>query len=366
MKKQFKAVATIIAGTIGVGFLALPYSIYKTGTLWGLVVMLFAGFVTLITNLAYADIITKEKNNCQISEYTKKYLGQKASLIVTLVVVAGTTGILLAYSLLAGSAIKNILSFVEYEVSTTLSSILFVLISVIIMKYGIGLIGHLSEFAVFVLILFIIGSVFVLVPDVDLDNLTSFQIGEASNLFGISVFALYSTAAVPMIDEIIGYNKKSYKSAITVASIITFMLYLLFSLFYALAYGSNLSGGFLETFRLESNGVQLIIAVITLVAIFSSFVLVANTLKEIFVFDYKIHSKTAIGIISFVLIFLVLFEIGSFEAVISIVGSLALAIQSLFVVLIWLKLNKKKKVYKKIPIILAGVILLAGMISQLI
>ena len=197
MKKQFKAVSTIIAGTIGVGFLALPYSIYKTGTLWGISVLVFAGIVTLITNLAYADIITEDKNNCQISEYTKKYLGKYASLFITLVVVAGISGILLAYSLLAGSALENVLAFFDYEISTTLASVLFIVISILVMRYGIGLIGHLSEFAVFVLIIFIVGSVFVLFPKTDLDNLTDFNLGESGNLFGISVFALYSTAAVP-------------------------------------------------------------------------------------------------------------------------------------------------------------------------
>ena len=79
MKKEIKAISTIISTTIGVGFLAIPFTFYKFGTFWGLVLLLVVGGLTLVTNLTYADIITADKGNRQIPGYTKPICPPKDS-----------------------------------------------------------------------------------------------------------------------------------------------------------------------------------------------------------------------------------------------------------------------------------------------
>ena len=117
MPKQTKAILTIIAGTIGVGFLALPYSIYKFGTFSGIIVLIIVSILSLITNLTYGDIITSDRGNRQIPGYVKKYLGDIPSYITTVFIIAGSLGILLAYGMVAGSAIKILLSFFDLQIS---------------------------------------------------------------------------------------------------------------------------------------------------------------------------------------------------------------------------------------------------------
>ena len=108
--KKFKAIATIIGGTIGVGFLALPYAIQEFGTFWGIGIITLIAVITFIINIAYADVIISDKGNRQIPGYTKKYLGLIPSLFITAVIITGSFGVLLVYALVSGNTIGFIFS----------------------------------------------------------------------------------------------------------------------------------------------------------------------------------------------------------------------------------------------------------------
>lgn len=365
MNKQLKAILTIVAGTIGVGFLALPYSIYKFGTFAGIFVLVLAGFLTLITNLTYSDIITSDKGNRQVPGYTKKYLGFIPAHMITVVIITGSLGILLAYSLVAGRSLKLILSQLNINLSASFFGLMFAMCSLFVMRYGMQIIAKVSSWAVVILIIAMGMLICISIPKISLSNVSSINFSEFPLIFGVSIFALYSATSVPVVDEIIGYNKKKYRNVVIASTIISLLVYIIFGLILSLSFGNSLTSTLVDSFGGRYPFASILLSVLTLLATFTSFVLVANNVKEILIYDYQIPSKIAILLISSTLIWLLIFSVFDFETIVSLVGNFSLTLQSIAIFAIWFVSQKKKSLLFKIIISLGGVILIAGMLVQI-
>ncbi|MFC1780520.1 aromatic amino acid transport family protein [Patescibacteria group bacterium] len=362
MSKQIKAILTIIAGTIGVGFLALPYSIYRFGTIGGIILLIVVGILTLITNLTYSEIITSDKGNRQIPGYVKKYLGKIPAHIITVIIIIGYLGILLAYALISGSALKVIFSGVGIYLNSSFLGLLFAIMSLVVMRYGMQVIAKVSSWAVIALILAIILLLTISIPNISLSNVSPVSFSNFTLLFGVSIFALYSAGSIPVIDEIIGYDSKKFKRVVTIATIITLVIYILFGLILSLSFGDLLTSQLVDSFGKEFRFASIVLSSLTLLATFTSFVSVSNSLKEILNYDYKVSARTSIFLISATLIWALILQITSFETLVSVVGTISLALQSLAIFAIWFRSQKSKSLFYRILVGVSGVIIIAGML----
>jgi amino acid permease len=362
MSKEFKAVSTLVAGTIGVGFLALPYALMQFGLVGGIGMLILCALLILATNLSYADIVTADKGNHQLPGYARKYVSKQAGYFVTLINVVGNIGVLLAYALLSGTALHGILAFFHIYLSINFLGLIFIIIALFVLKYGMQVIARISTVSILCLVGAIIVLVLVALPKVSLSNIPSLNIKSFSLIFGVSIFAQSGAGSIPMIDELIGYEKKKYRHTVFLSSLIVLIVYIVFGVTMVLAYGNKITSSFIDSF---SNGKWLIpffFSLVTLFATFKSFVLIANNIKEIFVYDYKVPKRlTIFGILS-LLIILLICEIFNFSTIISFVGRYSLAIESLCIFAIWFKLNWKTKISYKILIFIAGLTLIFGMV----
>lgn len=362
MSKQIKAILTIIAGTIGVGFLVLPYSIARFGTVWGIGLLIVVGFLTLLTNITYSDIITSDKGNRQIPGYTKKYLGQGWAHMITIVIIAGSLGILLAYGMISGSALQVILKTFDINLSATFLGFVFVLVALFVMKYGMQFIARVSSWSVIALVVAMVLLILICVPNIRLSNVSGLNLNEFPLIFGGSIFAMYSASSIPVIDEIIGYNKAKYRKVIVWATSIILLIYIIFSLVISLS-SKNLTSELVDAFA-DQRLAGFILSILTLLATFTSFVLVANCIQEILNYDYKIPALTATLMFSICLVVLLVLEISDFGTLISLVGNIALALQSLFIFAVWFRSQKRVSVIYRIMVGICCAILLAGMFLQ--
>ena len=367
MSTQKRAIFTIIGGTIGVGFLALPYSIYKFGVLYGLAVIVLVAILTVIINLAYADIITFDKGNRQIPGYIRKYFGSIPSHIITIIIITGLIGILFAYGLVSGNILKILLSYFGLHISSNFLGLIFVIFSILVSRYGIKFISKVSTFTVVILIFAIIILVSISIPRIDTSNFSNLNFKYFPLLFGVSIFSLYSAGSIPVIDEIIGYNIKNYKRAIIIAGIITLIIYVIFSLVLALSFGQRLTSELIGCFGKEYFISSILLSILTLIAIFTCFCLVANNIKEILHYDYKLPSKVSFLFIFSILTWLLAFDIFSFEQILSKVGNFSLVIQNLGILALWFKLkaNKRTSIVSIVIIMISALILIGGMVINI-
>jgi len=362
--KELKAVATLVAGTIGVGFLALPYAMHSFGTFWGILILIVAAIIVLVTNLAYTDIIITDRKNCQIPTYTKLHLGTIPSYIVTFIIIFGLFGILLAYSMIAGTVLSTLLSPLSVSLSVSFLGTLFILVGIFVMKSGMKVIAHFSTYAVIALIAALLFITISSIPHVTESNISSLHISELSTIFGIALFALYSTASIPMVDEIIGYESKKYHRVVILAVLSVLVLYIIFGVVMSLRFGDSIESGFIDTFTSEPYYILATVGIVILLSIFTSFVLVSNNIREILSYDYKVPNKIALLLILALSLWIFLLNTQSFESLLAIVGNFSLAVQSLVIFAIWFRMFGKKKTFYKIIVALSGCILIIGIVSQ--
>ena len=109
-KKFFLALAVLIGTIVGAGIFGIPYVISKSGVLPGLFYFLFLGLAVLILHLVFGEIILRTEEKSRLSGYAQKYLGKNGKLLVTISMVIGITGTLLAYIIIGGNFLKIVFS----------------------------------------------------------------------------------------------------------------------------------------------------------------------------------------------------------------------------------------------------------------
>ncbi len=356
--KELKAIFTMVGGTIGVGFLALPYAIYHFGIAGSVLVICAVAIITIITNIAYGDIVVYDKGNRQIPGYMKKYFGSIPAHILTFIIVFGSFGALHAYSLIAGGSLKSIFSELNINFSSDFWGLCFVIAGLIVMKYGMKTISKVSSIgtvALLLIVLFIIVSLF---DSVKSENITSLNFDNFSLVFGISVFAFFSATSVPTIDEIIGYDKRKYRAILIISVVITLIFYLFFGISMSLFFGRKITSDLIGSFSYSERYYLIGLGVAILLATFTSFVIVSNSIKEIFCYDYKVSKRIVLLFIFSVCVWLLALKMFDFDAIISIVGRFSLALESIAIFSLWYKVIRTSNFLLKSLVFICGLSLL--------
>lgn len=362
MGPKIKAISIIIVGTIGVGFLTIPFAFNAFGLVPAIILLAVVFILTLVTNLSFSDIITKEKQNHQIPGYVEQYFGRIPAYIISFVTIGGLLGVLLAYATLAGEVLSQFSLLANLP--QIVLSLIFSAIGLFIMNYGVKLISKFSTLSIVILISALIFLMILFVPNIEVSNTTSLNIENLHLVFGVFIFAFFSLSSVPVIDELIGYDKKLYKRIVTISMFAVFLIYLVFGLVFSLALGTNISSHFVDSIVTVNPNLSVLLSTIVLLSISTSFVLVSNNVKEVLSYDYKINKNIVLLLIGLVLGILIILNFASFEQLISTVGNFSLAVQSLAVLVVWFKSKQRGSLGYKVLVAISGIILIGGILVQ--
>jgi len=228
MKKDFLlALSTLIGLTIGAGIFGIPYSILKSGIIPGLFYFFILGGVVFLIHALFGEIVLRTKEELRLVGYAQKYLGKKAKILITFTTLIGTSGVLLVYMILGGSFLKNI--FPVSSIDEFYFSILFWFFLSLFVFFGKRFISGLEFFTnlFFFLTLFLIFIFSFLKFDFQKIPPFSFDIFLP---YGIILFSLLAFEAVPEAEEILK-EKKNLKKVIFLNTLITCLIYFLFSVF---------------------------------------------------------------------------------------------------------------------------------------
>jgi len=373
-KKNFLFALSILVGTIvGAGIFGIPYVVSKSGIIPGFFYFLILGGAVLLIHLFFGEIVLRTKEKSRLPGFTQKYLGKWGKIFITISVVVGITGALLAYLILGGEFLR-----ILFSSFLNLSEVQFTLIFWLALSYfifrGIKLIAPAEFFTnllFFFVIIIILGFCF---PKVDLANISVFNLPNVFLPFGIILFSLIGW---PAIAEICGFlknpeEKKEIKKIIILSLIIVIVLYLFFTLAVVGVAGENVSqdtlSGLLPFF---GPGIVFLVALAALITLADSFLALGLYLKNTFIYDLKL-SKTISTIMTCglpLLLFLIGFR--SFIATIGFVGTIIGVIEGIIIILIFKKaktLGDREPEYSlKIPVFLLYfliALLFLGGISQ--
>ena len=372
-KESLLALAILIGTIVGAGIFGIPYTISKSGIGPGLFYFLILGLVVTLLHLFFGEIVLRTKEKYRLIGYAERYLGDFGKILVTISTFLGITGVLLAYIILGGEFLKIIFSPIFH--SSFWFSIIFWFSLIYFVFRGIKTIAPLEIFTnlfFFIIIFFIF---FLLLPKINLENFHFINLNHLFLPYGVIMFSLMAFTAIPEMTDVLTEQKerKDLKKIIIFASIITIILYLLFSLSIIGVSGKSTSQDALFGL-VPFLGKKIVIlgALVGVITLADSFLIICLYFKNVLIFDYKLPKIWAFLISIFLPLFLFLIGFREFISVIGFIGTILAMIEGIVILLIFSKIKKlgdREPEYSlKIPTFLIYfliIIFILGAISQI-
>lgn len=373
---MFKISRTVLAGAslvgtiIGAGVFAIPYVFSQSGVIPCLIYFLILTPIVTLLHLFFGEITLRTKEEQRLVGYTERYLGPKAKHLVAFSVIAGIIGSLLVYVILAGDFLSII--FPHFLSAPQLSILIWGVLAFLVFL-GTRSIA-LVELIMAGIFLSVISIIFLFcLPRVEAANFILFNSQKLFLPFGVFMFSLIGWSAIGEVEDILA-EKKKLKSVIIAVVSFCAVFYFAFGLIVSGVTGRATSPEALKGLvPILGYKVMVLGALFGLLAVATSFLTLANYLKNTFTFDYKLPPNWSFVMACFTPLFLFMIGFRNFIAVISILGAIIGLIEGVALVLIYRKAknlgNRAPEYSLKIPrffLYLIIFILVAGTLTQLI
>lgn len=330
---------SILTGTIiGAGVLGIPFVVMQSGFLIGALEIILLGFAILTTNLFVGEVVLRTKGNHQLTGYAEKYLGKTGKKIMTVTMVFGTYGALLAYIIGEGESLFAIFQ----NLSPVIFSLIFFCVVSTIVFIGLKVIKRVEVLFSLTVLAIIIGISIVSITNMNINNLTTISLPNLFIPYGTILFAFAGAAAIPEMKEILIRKRKIMKKSILIGSLIPLIAYFLFAAFTIGVTGFNTTE--IATIGLGRVLGQKMVLFGNLFAIFAmgtSFLTLGLALKEMFHYDYKLNKNLAWILTCIIPIVAFLLGIKSFIKTIGTTGAIAGGVEGTLLVLMFIASKKK-------------------------
>ena len=334
---EAEAIAVLIGTIIGAGVLGIPYVIAQSGFLLGTLMIIFLGFAVLMTNLFIGEIVLRTKGTHQLTGYAEKYLGKNGKKLMTITMILGSYGALIAYIIGEGEALAAI-----FTGPPLLFSLAFFAIMSFILFIGLKMIKRIELLLSLIILLIIIVISLVSLKQINLANLATFNLSKVFLPYGVILFAFLGAAAVPEMRVVLEKKKHLMKKSIILGSIIPLIAYFIFSAITIGVTGINTTE--IATIGLGEILGQNMILFGNLFAIFAmatSFLTLGLALKWMFHYDYKLNKTIAWALTCIIPLTLFLIGIKSFINTIGFTGAIAGGLEGVLIILMFTKARKK-------------------------
>ncbi len=361
MFKSIYALAILTGTIIGVGFLSLPYITSKVGIWAMLVYFLVLGPLVIFIHVLYGELSLRTPDYKRLPGFAKIHLGDWGEKIALISIILGSFGSILAYLIVGGEFLGNLLS--PYLGGDNFVYILIYFIAgALLIFFGVKAIAKIEFWA---LILFFIALAIIFLKGKNLINIDNLSIGnwelDIGNLFlpyGPILFSLWGAGLIPEVEEMMRGRKNLVKPIIASAVFIPIIVYLFFIYLILGVSGSQTTeSAFAGLGNFLGRGVVNLGFLIGILATFTSFIAIGLTLKNLFEYDLKIGKNLSWLITCFTPLFLFLIGLKSFILVISFIGGIMLGIEGILILLMYKKIKPQNVfVYPLILIFLTGII----------
>jgi len=333
-RNYFQAVATMVGTIIGVGLFSIPFVIAKAGILSLLLLLPALAFVQYLFHKFYAEIVMAVNEKHRLPGYVERYFGKKSRDLVLLVVLTGAYGSLLAYIIVGGIFLNQLLMPYFGDQLFFYTTLLFVLQALIVL-FGLKLIAKVETLLTVLLLLTLMMIFGKSMNYFDINNFTSVNWLYFLLPYGPIFFAVGGDAAIPEVCRLLAGEKQKIRRAIAWGTFIPAIFTFLFIVAVVGVTGANTTPdtlvGLSKVF--PQKVIDLAVA-LGLLAIITSFITVAQATKEIFFWDLKIDKRISWLLALLPPFFLFLAGLQNLTKVVSFTGSVTGGL--IGIILIWL------------------------------
>lgn len=335
-KRTLVAISILIGTTVGAGILGLPYVFSKSGFLFGLIHLIFLGFILLVIKLYLGETILRTKGTHQLVGYAEKYLGKKGRIAMIFAMIFGIYAACIAYFLGIGESLSFLL-FSSTQYSILMSFLIWVILATIV-ALGFKALEK-GELFVTGIIIFLVLAIFIaFIPKMNFSNLTYLNPKLMFVPYGVVIFAMLGFSALPQMKKELEKNKKQLKKAIIWGSLIPVFIYIVFIVAVLGFSGAN-------TPEISTIGLGPLPTVFGIFTMFAACLALSFALKEMYMYDLKINEKYSWLLTMFVpfliLLMLKLMNILTFIEILGVGGALTGALTVKLILLMNYKAKKK-------------------------
>ncbi|MFA4917592.1 MAG: aromatic amino acid transport family protein [Syntrophales bacterium] len=336
----WRTVGTMIGGMVGVGVLGLPYAFAQSGWSVGLTMLLVLGFLLMILNFMYAEVVEQTPGRHRLAGYVQKYLGKIPARFAAVIFAFYAWGAMLAYILVGGDFLYTLL-FPVFGGSLLTYQLAMAAMSSFLTFGGIKKMAKIESVIVGVLIFLFAFMILVSFPSLEPRNVLSIHLNNWFVPYGVLFFALSGLGVIPEMKDVLGSHRRhELPHTILFGQLIIIALYALFALAVVGVTGplttesafDGLASVFGRTFAVAGS----LLGSITILSIFS---VVSIELQDAFRFDYKIPQKLAWFITVLIPIAFLLFGVSHFVDLISFLGGVFGGIIGILVALMYRKMR---------------------------
>ena len=367
MSAFLKALSVFCGTIIGVGIFGLPYVASKAGFLPIIGYFLLMSCITIIIHLFYGEVAAGTKGFHRLPGYVGKYLGNNWKKFAFLITGLGFFGSLLAYLIIGGEFLTHLFG-PFFGGNTLIYTFLFFSIGTCLIFQGTKSISQIEFFLLLlffaILVLFFIKAL----PFINLAHLKTFNWEFLTLPYGVILFALWGSALIPEMKEIVqgdphyqkiggGISNKILRKVIISGILISALTYLFFIFIIFGASGVHTSqdaiSGLAQTL---GDGVIRLGFIFGIITCFTSFITLGLTLKKIFWYDLGLSKNFSWFIACFFPFFLFLIGLREFIKVISFTGSFALGCNAIIIIFLYRAFLAKKFGQKMNPFLIYSLV----------
>lgn len=335
------AVAVLIGTIVGAGAFGLPFVMAQAGWSLGLFYLIILTGVVILIHLVYGEIVLRTGQDHRLVGYAAKYLGPRAKIFTTLVAFVEYYGSLLAYIILGGEFLRIIFSRFLGGSPDAWVLVFFILAAAAV---GSGL--KFVSGSELLMTLALVGAVGLLAikswPLVDAQNFVGINWSNWLLPYGVILFALSGSVAVPEMRQILKGQEKKLKNAILLGTLISAIIYLFFAWAVVGVSGAQTSeDAILGLVPYLGRWVVQIGAIFGVLAVFTSFIVLGLNLKNTYKRDYGLGNGWSFLLTCAVPVIAYWLGIKSFILVIGFVGAVAAGLDGIITVLIYLKARQQ-------------------------
>ena len=325
---------------IGAGMFSLPYLFIRSGVAVGFVYLAIFAVVFSIIHWMYAEIINNTEGTHRFVGYAKLYLGKAGFYASFLTTVIGLIATLLIYITLSVSFMQ----IFAPAFGAQLAAVLFWMISAIPVILGIARIANAGFSITLMMIAVILALFFYGASSFNLGNLTTVSPGNIFLPYAAVLFSLGGRSAISSIVNYLRENKLSAQKlnlSIVLGTIAPAVLYALFAVGILGLSGGSASPDAISGLVNIPPMLLLMFAFLGTASLWTSYIFLGLEFKEILKSDFRFKEAMASLLVTILPISLYFMGLNDFLVLIGIAGGIFLATESILVVLMWRKLNKR-------------------------
>ncbi|MCK5062131.1 hypothetical protein KAR28_06325 [Candidatus Parcubacteria bacterium] len=341
-RDMLRAISVMIGYIIGVGMFGLPFVVAQGGIVPFLVFIIFFGGVQYFQHMIYANMVLVTSAYHRLPGYAGVYLGTTGKNIVFAAKMVGNCGALLAYIIIIGIFLNQLLSPVFGGSEFLYSTIVF-LFAAGVVYFGINTIARVETIMSGLLILVVL---FIIIKGRVAIDISNYHILDWKYMlipYGATLMALDGNGSIPIVVKLLKKNPSRVKQAVRIGTLLPIIITVFFTLTIVGISGATTTPDALVGIKqILNNGVILFSLIFGVLSMTTSILLVTEAVRETLWWDYKVNKNLAWALAVFTPYSLFLFGIRNLTEVISFAGGVAGGLSAIMLLLIFRNMKAKK------------------------